>query len=143
MTPAERFWHRDSQRNHAEQHHLARVGRGVAEHRRTLEATCEARQGKITSHHAHAIALAAECFQAGAIARWCMRQPGTSSADMLKASEVIVRAGEARNRAVARLELDLLRALHTDGSARLQSNGDPVSGMVAALAAGFATSHDC
>lgn len=84
---------------------LARLGRGVNEYRRALEAACEARHGLVTTDHAHAITLAAEAFQWGSVARWTMRQSGTSASDMLKASEAIVKAGEARNRAVARLDL--------------------------------------
>jgi hypothetical protein len=84
---------------------LARLGRGVAEYRRALEAAVETRHGCVTTEAAHHITLAAEAFQWGAIARWTMRQADTKPADMLRAAEAIVRAGERRNAAVARLDL--------------------------------------
>jgi len=84
---------------------LARLGRGVAEYRRALEAAVEARWGHITPEAAHHITLAAEAFQWGAVARWTMRQTGISAGDTLKAAEAIVKAGQARNAAVAKLDL--------------------------------------
>jgi hypothetical protein len=86
---------------------LTRLQRDVRSYRVQLEQACIERHGGIGHQQAHEIALACESYLHQGICRWLLRQKLDlmTTADVLACSTSLLKAGETRNKAIARLKL--------------------------------------
>jgi hypothetical protein len=86
---------------------LARLARQARDYRELLEQAVEERHGGINAEQAHEIGLAAEAVLHQSICRWLLRQrlDLMTTADVLACSTSLLKAGETRNKAIARLKL--------------------------------------
>lgn len=87
---------------------MRRAQAGARAYRRSLEALVLAARGEVNASDAHLVDAATGAEVHASICRWLLRTrlETMSVADIARCSEQIVKAREARNRAVAALKLD-------------------------------------